>query len=337
MKKGLMACFAALLTFGMVACGQNVPAKEKCTAHEDGYTGYFITGDSALAVNGVKAADNKGKTWDFGGDSFELKETTLAEATLIDAGVGAKLLAKGAAVKKIYSLAGVSVGLEELGWSQKFKQDDKIYRANASYCLKIIKTTYAEEDDVWGETKWNPDPHTSHVENLKNYWSPTWQEEADEDGFAWDQNPVVTGGAGIYTIIFAEYTTAAGLDSYNFGCAFVKTEAREGVAYTEVKEWVADDHTYGLIGSFNDWNADVAMAKQDDGSYKGEVTLEANAELKVRADGKWDDSWGREAVVEGADLLEGTEGNMKVKAAGTYTVSIAFVDGNAQIKVAKNA
>ena len=32
MKKGLMACFAALLTFGMVACGETAPAKEKCTA-----------------------------------------------------------------------------------------------------------------------------------------------------------------------------------------------------------------------------------------------------------------------------------------------------------------
>ena len=334
MKKFFGATLLAIAAMTMVACGSQPAAKKRCTAHEDGYTGYFITGDSALAVDGKKAI----KTWDFGGDSFELKETTLENVKALDAGVGAALEAKGAALKKVYSLSGVSVGLEELGWSQKFKQDDKIMRANASYCLKIIKTTYSMEDDVWGETKWNPDPHTSHVENLKNYWSPTFQEEADADGFAWDQNPVVTGGAGIYTVVFAEYNAAPDLATCNFGCAFIRTEEKQGVAYTEVKDWVASDHTYGLIGSFDghSWDGDVAqLTGENNGPYKCVYQIPAETQFKVRADGKWDDSWGYDAVTVGADLLSGKPGdNMIMKASGTYEISITFVDGNAQISIA---
>ena len=338
MKKFFTAVIA-LAAFGLVACNQpaSTPTPEpepepaeKCTAHEDGYEGYFLTGPNCIQVNGVKASENKGKEWDFGGDSFELKATELAKVKDIDKDVFDALTAKGTEVKGIYTLSGVAMGLTKEGWGQNFKDGDDIYKANASYVAKIIKTKYNEEDDAWSTQQWIPDPKTAHVENLKNYWCPTWQEKADEYGFAWDQNPVVTDNAGIYTVVLAVYNGGAAADHCNYGVAFVKTQELP-VAYEKLLPWDADGHNYELIGEFNSW-ADagtIALAKDTDGVFTAQITLDDPTKLsfKVRVAGTWDVAdWGTSSVQDDASkaLIDLESGNIKVKEVGTYKVSMSF-------------
>ena len=58
------------------------------------------------------------------------------------------------------------------------------------------------------------------------------------------------------------------------------------------------------------------MTSVGDNTWQAEVTLVKGNELKVRADGKWDDSWGNN---------EG--GNIVVEADGKYLVKIVFANG----------
>ena len=55
----------------------------------------------------------------------------------------------------------------------------------------------------------------------------------------------------------------------------------------------ASEHTFGVIGSFNDWNEDVEMTEISDGIYCANIgDVEANKDFLIRADGEWDWSWG---------------------------------------------
>ena len=57
------------------------------------------------------------------------------------------------------------------------------------------------------------------------------------------------------------------------------------------------------------------MTTTDNKTWTATVTVAAGDELKVRADGKWDNSWGS----------NGFNGdNFKVETAGEYTVTITF-------------
>ncbi len=333
MKKLFVAALLSIASMGLVACGGN---DAPSTPEQPARKGYFITGDKALKVDGKTAEEAGGGTWGYGGDAFELKEITLAQAKQIDAEVGGKLEGKGNLVKKIYSISGVEVGVESVGWSSRLLLNDVLYDADGSYCLKIIECEYSKDLKKMATKAWTPDPHTAHVENLKNYFCPTWQEEKDEHGFAWDQNPVVSAGAGIYTVIFAEYNDVATKNTFNYGTAFIKTEEKEGQEYEEVTEWIPEDHTYGVIGSFegSGWATDVAMEEKE-GIWGTIVSLAEGDEFKVRADGAWTYSWGsdevsnKEEMADNFDFPEG--GNIKVKVTGSYGVAIEFVEGVAQI------
>ena len=105
---------------------------------------------------------------------------------------------------------------------------------------------------------------------------------------------------------------------------------------------VLGEHTWGLIGSFNEWSADSAMEIVD-GWAVGTITVDANAEFKVRADGAWTDSYGFAATEEmPAFPVDGTQfpatyngGNLKVAEAGTYEVSFTIEGENEYFKVLK--
>lgn len=105
---------------------------------------------------------------------------------------------------------------------------------------------------------------------------------------------------------------------------------------------VFGDHTYGLIGSFNEWSADVAMEVVN-GWAVGTIELAEGAEFKVRLDGAWTDSYGFAATEEmPAFPVDGTQfaatyngGNLKVAEAGTYEVSFTIEGENEYFKVLK--
>jgi hypothetical protein len=79
----------------------------------------------------------------------------------------------------------------------------------------------------------------------------------------------------------------------------------------------------GLIGSFNTWSEDVALTfNSTDNTYTGSISLEANAEFKVRFNGNWDYCLG------GAlNKLSAFGGNIVVAEEGTYAVVLNLNKG----------
>lgn len=79
----------------------------------------------------------------------------------------------------------------------------------------------------------------------------------------------------------------------------------------------------GLIGSFNGWSDDLVLTfNAEDHTYNGTVTLEENAELKVRFNGNWDYSLGGDL-----NRLQAVNDNCKVAEAGTYTAKLDLNKG----------
>ncbi len=105
---------------------------------------------------------------------------------------------------------------------------------------------------------------------------------------------------------------------------------------------VLGEHSWGLIGSFNEWSADVVM-EASDGWVVATLTLDAGAEFKVRVDGDWTHSYGFATTEEMAQFpVDGTQfaatynaGNLKVAEAGTYEVSFTIDGENEYFKVLK--
>ena len=110
-------------------------------------------------------------------------------------------------------------------------------------------------------------------------------------------------------------------------------------------EFVFGDHTYGVIGAFAasddeatqelfGWEKDVTMEIVE-GWATATVELPADAQFKVRVDGKWDYSFGYDATeeaplapVDGTEFttsFNGENNNITVAAAGSYKVEFKVV------------
>jgi hypothetical protein len=252
-------------------------------------------------------------------EASALTAIALEDVKAIDEDVYNALAAKD--VKYLYTI-DLIFGTNDAGWTTDCLIGGKLFKANGSYAFKIAQCTVDVDGDnkVYAEDQWIHDPKTAHSESLTpdTLFVPVWQEEADENGFSWASNPVVIGGAGLYTLVIAQYNNPSTPDQAGYGIALVMKEAKEGIAYEEILEWVAADHTYGIIGGFNEWGSDVAMTDNGDGTWSGEVELTAGTEFKVRADGAWDYSWGDPST---------ENGNCVVDADGTYVVTISFATG----------
>lgn len=103
---------------------------------------------------------------------------------------------------------------------------------------------------------------------------------------------------------------------------------------------VLADHTWGVIGVNGAWNEndDKVMTAQDGWVVAAGVTFDAdNSEFKVRADGKWDISYGtgKVAAVVGGEPFAVTykADNIIMPTAGTYDIYFTIVDNVASMKV----
>ena len=341
MKKYLAALLVLAMIFALAACGGSAPAADQPVADQttdDQSAGTDATGGEGevdttpLADEGHAAwvahgqyllADGTQNGWN-GKDAalYEasaLKPISLADVKALDEGLYNTLAGKD--VKFLYAI-DLIFGTNDAGWNTKFLKDGKLFNANGSYAVKIAQCSADKDGDnvVYAEEQWISDPKTAYVESLTpdTVFYPTWQEEKDENGFSWADNPVVTGGAGLYTLVIAQYKTVSAAGNPGFGVGLVLKEAKDGLDYEEILEWVAADHTYGIIGAFNDWSADVAMEAAGENVWTGEVELKADQEFKVRADADWTNSWGDPST---------ESGNCKCEADGTYVVTIDFSAG----------
>lgn len=323
-----------ILGVAFMALGTGCDNTNNSSKPEEGFSTTVLadTASHAWVVHGNNKIGDLNNDWD--SKSNELYEaSTMTAVSLNDVAQISEEVAttlKGKDLKHLYTL-DVTFGENDASWTTRvMKADGKIYDINGSYAFKVGKVSYSESLDVYATNQWISDPKTAHAESLTdNVFVPVWQETPDENGFSWSMNPACIGGAGTYTLIAAEYNTASTATTPGYGFALVLKEA--GTAATEdveVVKYVADDHTYGLVGSFasSNWadGADIAMTGEN-GTYSGEITLAVGEEFKVRADGAWTYSWGANAVTsspDGAFDLP-TDGNIVCAVAGTYTVTIS--------------
>ena len=275
--------------------------------------GQYLLADGTQNAWGGKAAEVY--------EASALTATSLKDVKAISEDIYTALAGKE--IKYLYKI-DLIFGTNDAGWSSEFMKDGVKYKGNGSYAFKIAQCSVDVDGDekVYAEEQWISDPHTAYVESLTptTVFYPTWQEAADENGFKWDMNPMVIGGAGLYTLVIAQYKNASAEGQPGYGVGLVLKEAKDGIDYEEIKTWIPGDHTYGVIGAFNEWSADVAMTSAGDNKWTAEVTLTAGQEFKVRADGAWDNSWGN---------AEG--GNLVCEADGTYVVTIAFAGDAATV------
>lgn len=314
MKKLLTLLLAIVIVLTLVSCGAKEEPKAEVladTTHE-----LWVAHGQYLLADGTQNGWNGKDTAVY--EKSALKAISLDDVKAISTDLYTAL--SGKEVKYLYTI-DLIFGTNDAGWSSRFVKDGKLYNANGSYCFKIAQCTSDVDGDtkVYAEEQWISDPKTAYVESLTpaTAFYPTWQEEKDENGFSWADNPVVTGGAGLYTLVIAQYKTVSAAGQPGFGVGLVLKEAKEGIAYEEIKTWVPGDHTYGVIGSFegSGWATDAAMTASGDKTWTAEVTLAAGNEFKVRADGAWDNSWG-------SDGFNGA--NFVCEADGTYVVTITF-------------
>ena len=347
MKKILTTAFALGLVLSLGACGKSgggsvKPAddpNDKVLADNESY-GWALHGNFRLdenTINGWNGKDNELY------EASKMTAISINQAKAIDADLGAALAQKD--VMYLYKFEGAILGvaIDDVVWKANFKMNDKLYKANGTYCFKAVKLSYDAEEEVYAEEQWIPHDHDGNTECLTpdTLWlSPNFAEEADEDGFSWDYNPVAKA-AGVYTIVVAQYKAGG---TYSYAMGLVKTADKEGVPFEEVvpeAAWVATEHTYGLIGTFNSWGGDVAMSQVGEQLVwkKTGLELAANAELKVRADGEWDNSWGFAQLdaEHSAEGLSDNGGNIKFANAGTYDIEISFAGENPVIVITEDA
>lgn len=313
MKKIFTLLVSALMVVSLAACagGGNGGNGGSAVLADDSHAAWVVHGQYLLA-------DGTENGWN-GKDTAVYEASTMTAISLDSVKELDEQLYNTLAGKDLKYLYAVDVifGTNDAGWTTDALIGDKMYKANGSYAFKVAQCSVDKDGDntVYAEDQWISDPKTAYAESLtpETLFMPVWQEEPDANGFSWASNPVCIGEAGLYTIVCAQYNAVSAAGTPGYGIGLVKRDMREGIPYEEIVEWVPGDHTYGVIGSFNEWAEDVAMEAGEEDSWTATVDLSAGDELKVRADGAWDYSWG----VEGGE-------NVKVEEDGTYLVTIKF-------------
>ena len=122
-------------------------------------------------------------------------------------------------VYAVYKISGVKI-TSGAGWETEAYVNGRKRVYDGGYTIKALQATYDEELDLMIKGQWMPDPHTCHVTSLTpdKLFVPEWV-EADQGAGHWGQNPVITSGAGIYTIYVVDFGTVSAADTPAFGFA----------------------------------------------------------------------------------------------------------------------
>ena len=149
---------------------------------------------------------------------------------------------------------------------------------------------------------------------------------------AWDENYGGAGDTEPYALTAGEASTlvangknmsiAAG--SYDF---YFNAETKEFLALTAGSELPNPTATYGVIGAFNDWAADVVMEAANNGYVVAKAVAMTKVDqpsngFKIREAGNWDVNWGSGTTLELGvpTAVYGNGGNMGLPAEGSYDI-----------------
>lgn len=304
MKKIIFSIFAlALVVLGLASCGEPSYSEDVLADNTKQIT-YHVSNAhynnwSGFNVEGQKPEDS------------QMKAVSLADVAKVNKDLAAALAKHS--IKYLYMFEGFEAGTDAVwaGWTNPCSTDGNktATELDGSYAVKAIKvkTSEVEGETVRTATAWMPDTDDKfHAESLtpETLWiTPNYKADQDEKGFHWNMNPYLIKGAGKYTIVLAIYNGEA--LAGGFGAVKTQDLTEHVEVEPEVKAW-------GIAGTMNGWGdpADTDMVKNETtGLFEAQITVEAGALFKVRANDKWTESYG----VDGE--------NVEIEAAGTYKIT----------------
>ncbi len=184
----------------------------------------------------------------------------------------------------------------------------------------------------------------SRVDILKGYADHIWSVNKDavvifEHLSDWDEEKVLAEhGMQLWRNVNHEYRNAVGGGSGNFSNMYSASPFGGYVGYMESHDEErlcygvtgdASSITWGVIGTFNDWAADVTMTADGPFVVAENVTLTASDKFKIRKTGEWNDAYNYGAAKSGFELTVGqgyvmangsSSQDMGVPADGTYDI-----------------
>ncbi len=343
-NKILTGLFALGLSLTLAACGGGgEPATDEGKVLADADHAAWCLHGQFMLKDGETVNGWNGKSDELY-EASKMTATSIKDVKAINAEVGKKLASKN--VKYLYKYEGAVFGVNDAGWTAPFApaSGEGQYLANGSYVFKAAQLTYDEDDKVYSEDLWIPDPKKAHAEALdENLFIPPWREEVDEEGFSWASNQVVRGGAGKYTIIVAQYKETSAATVPGFGIAVVKTGSVEG-GRDYVKQTDFTTYTsWGVVGTITDWSKegtipDIAMTPNAaKTAYTATVDLTETDAFKVRPENKWENDQGFAAVdtKTSDEGVKNSDGNIAVTEAGKYVVTLTVKKYSVSITVVK--
>jgi hypothetical protein len=335
MKKILFSIFALLLcAFALVSCG-GTEAEKAVKA--------LTVKDAAVNPEYSYHAVGGWGEWD-PTDANKMTPTTVEAVKKWNPELGAKL---EAAQPQYVAFFLLEMGTKAGGWDAKAMDGNQKKDYDGCFTVKVIKSKWDEDSEMYLKSQWVPDPKTAHTESLtENLFVPVWQEKVDDHGFSWADNSVVLSGAGQYILVFADYGKASNAETFGYGYGIVKVgdvtpaedllpttlideEAEKAAAEAQQQENAGT--AWGLCGSMTSWSDNGAVkdiplaATEDEHVFSAEVEFAAGAEFKVRYQNSWDTNYGADGVADGS--------NISVAEAGTYVVT--FNDETHAITVTK--
>lgn len=343
MNKKLLTLVLAGMALGLVACGETPTTVEPTSDPEPTTvepTSEADPDDDILALDTYDAMNVAGEFQCHNGElmakaAWGYAEHSVMEAASfnmvkaingVDGGEGQALYTalKERSVKGLYIFEGIEVGSEaaqaEAGsWQATAKINDEFVKLNSSYALKVIGCEYDAEDDTW-TANWLIDKG-SYAEPLNGQIDLSFPhaEEKDEGDRDWTANPVIINGAGIYTVVYAEYDGLVG--DCHCGLAVVKTTALQ----EPVHEAYAVENV-SLIGAFDEhnWDFDEDFTPDNEGKWALNIELAAGDQVKVRINHDWAYSYGIGALTEETTSFSDAGGNFEVLEGGLFHFEISF-------------
>lgn len=176
------------------------------------------------------------------------------------------------------------------GYTKPAVKDDEPITLDGGFSFKVVHAFYDEEDGNMIPQQWNPGPGASHVENLTpdTVFMPKWVEtpaKGEEYLGAWNDDPLVISGSGIYTVYFIDYVGPNSAEVAKYAVALIKTEALEEPKTTA--ELIVEEHAGLVAGTvetkteFADIKAVVKginAVKDEDGIYTVELVVKLENE-----------------------------------------------------------
>lgn len=346
MKKIIFSIFAlALLAFALVSCGEDQPEDKP----QEQPTTQDVTKRDVLLEDATKnqmynVTNQHYNNWNnFDVEGQKPEDSQMKAAKINDVknqALADKLAARD--IKYLYVFEGFVAGTEEVwaGWTTKAAKGAELVVLDGSYAVKAIVTSVKEIEGVvtYSAKTWMPDTNNKfYAENLTPdvlWTSPNNAAEADANGFSWNYNPTLVGGAGEYTIVLAVYGKDAPKDASGtvYGGAFAAFKTKDLQEYVKPTDQsvVAEGDVVGVIGANGDWENDVVMTLNADGKYEAEVEFttpddKGKFEFKVRLNHAWASNWGN---ADGSNASVPAAGKYKV-IFNPFTTEITAVPANA--------